>query len=89
MIARPAAGLVDRHFNQAPLCATFVGGRNRARESYGRAAGAWYAVRSTDRTLTMVISSLHVNFIGTDGQVHELYARPGHSWVDNDLTALA
>lgn len=66
-----------------------MGGRNRARESYGRAAGAWYAVRSTDRTLTMLISSLHANCIGTDGDVHELYIAPGHNWVDNDLTALA
>ena len=24
----------------------------------------------------MLISSVHVNFIGTDGHVHELYARP-------------
>ena len=34
-------------------------------------------------------SSVHVNFIGTDGHVHELYIRPGAGWVDNDLTALA
>jgi hypothetical protein len=34
-------------------------------------------------------SSVHVNFIGTDGRVHELYIRPGASWVDNDLTKLA
>jgi transposase len=32
-----------------------MGGRNRARESSGRAAGAWYAVRSTDRTLTITM----------------------------------
>jgi hypothetical protein len=34
-------------------------------------------------------SSQHVNFIGTDGDVHELYIVPGAGWVDNDLTALA
>ncbi len=34
-------------------------------------------------------ASVHVNFIGTDGHVHELYIAPGRSWVDNDLTALA
>jgi hypothetical protein len=32
---------------------------------------------------------VHVNFIGADDHVHELYIAPGHSWVDNDLTALA
>jgi hypothetical protein len=34
-------------------------------------------------------SSQHVNFIGVDGHVHELYIAPGAGWVDNDLTALA
>ena len=34
-------------------------------------------------------SSQHVNFIGVDDHVHELYAVPGAGWVDNDLTALA
>jgi hypothetical protein len=31
----------------------------------------------------------HVNFIGVDGDVHELYIAPGAGWVDNNLTALA
>jgi hypothetical protein len=34
-------------------------------------------------------SSQHVNFIGTDGHVHELYIHPGASWVNNDLTQLS
>jgi hypothetical protein len=34
-------------------------------------------------------NSQHVNFIGLDGHVHELYILPGADWVDNDLTALA
>ena len=35
-------------------------------------------------------SSQHVNFIGTDGHVHELYIRPGMTnWVNNDLTLLS
>jgi hypothetical protein len=35
-------------------------------------------------------NSQHVNFIGTDGDVHELYIVPGApGWVDNNLTALA
>ena len=34
-------------------------------------------------------SSQHVNFIGTDGHVHELYIHPGAGWVDNDLTAMS
>jgi hypothetical protein len=35
-------------------------------------------------------NSQHVNFIGTDGDVHELYIAPGAAgWVDNNLTALA
>ncbi|MDT5320870.1 MAG: hypothetical protein QOD88_3392, partial [Mycobacterium sp.] len=32
--------------------------------------------------------SKHVNFIGTDNHVHELYITAGAGWVDNDLTAL-
>ncbi len=35
-------------------------------------------------------SSQHVNFIGVDKHVHELYIAPGAAgWVDHDLTALA
>jgi hypothetical protein len=34
-------------------------------------------------------SSQHVNFIGTDGHVHELYIRPGANWVNNDLTQMS
>ncbi len=34
-------------------------------------------------------SSQHVNFMSIDGHVHELYFRPGSTWVDNDLTATA
>ena len=34
-------------------------------------------------------NSQHVNFIGLDGHVHELYILPGANWVDNDLTELA
>jgi hypothetical protein len=34
-------------------------------------------------------SSQHVNFIGTDGHVHELYIAPGTGWVHHDLTVLA
>jgi hypothetical protein len=34
-------------------------------------------------------SSQHVNFIGTDDHVHELYITPGAGWVDNDLTKMA
>jgi hypothetical protein len=36
--------------------------------------------------------SLHINFFGVDGHVHELYNHPGAAgagWVDNDLTTLA
>jgi Abnormal spindle-like microcephaly-assoc'd, ASPM-SPD-2-Hydin/Fungal fucose-specific lectin/Galactose oxidase, central domain len=32
--------------------------------------------------------SKHVNFIGTDNHVHELYFTASAGWVDNDLTAL-
>jgi hypothetical protein len=31
----------------------------------------------------------HVNFIGTDGHVHELYTHPGAQWVNNDLIKLS
>jgi hypothetical protein len=34
-------------------------------------------------------NSQHVNFIGLDGHVHELYIKPGAGWVDNDLTELS
>jgi hypothetical protein len=34
-------------------------------------------------------NSQHVNFVGTDGHVHELYIHPGANWVNNDLTALS
>jgi hypothetical protein len=35
-------------------------------------------------------NSQHVNFIGADGDVHELYIAPStNGWVDNNLTALA
>jgi hypothetical protein len=34
-------------------------------------------------------SSQHVNFVGADGHVHELYIAPGRNWMDNDLTAFA
>src|SRR6516225_5155238 len=34
-------------------------------------------------------NSQHVNFIGLDGHVHELYSWPCANWVDNDLTELA
>jgi hypothetical protein len=30
--------------------------------------------------------SQHVNFIDSNGHVHELYIHPGAGWVDNDLT---
>jgi hypothetical protein len=32
--------------------------------------------------------SQHVNFVGTDGHVRELYIAPGRNWVDNDLMTL-
>jgi hypothetical protein len=34
-------------------------------------------------------SSVHVNFIGADDHMHELYIAPGRNWADNDLTELA
>ena len=33
--------------------------------------------------------SQHVNFVGADNHVHELYIAPVRNWVDNDLTLLA
>jgi hypothetical protein len=47
--------------------------------------------RSAERTAAQrgQRHSQHVNYIGTDNHVHELYIAPGQSWVDNDLTALA
>jgi hypothetical protein len=35
------------------------------------------------------LSRQHVNFIASDGHVHELYNTPTTSWKDNDLTKLA
>jgi hypothetical protein len=34
-------------------------------------------------------SSQHVNFIGTDGDAHELYIHPGASWANNNLTQMS
>jgi hypothetical protein len=34
-------------------------------------------------------NSQHVNYIGTDKHVHELYVTAGAAWVDNDLTTEA
>ena len=34
-------------------------------------------------------NSQHVNFIGTDGHIHELYIHPGANWVNNDLSQFA
>jgi hypothetical protein len=31
----------------------------------------------------------HVNFIGTDNHVHELYIHPNAQWINNDLTVLS
>jgi hypothetical protein len=31
----------------------------------------------------------HVNFIGTDGHIHELFIRPGEKWIHNDLMQLS
>ena len=31
----------------------------------------------------------HVNFIGTDGHVHELYIKPKGQWINNDLVMLS
>jgi hypothetical protein len=31
----------------------------------------------------------HVNFIGTDGHVHELFIIPGEQWINNDLNQLS
>ncbi len=31
----------------------------------------------------------HVNFLGTDGHVHELYTHPNAQWINNDLTVLS
>lgn len=62
LIARPAAGLLDRHVQPAPLCATYMGGRKpRPGVVWSRPgawyAVAWYAVRSTDRTLAITMRS--------------------------------
>jgi hypothetical protein len=34
-------------------------------------------------------SSQHVNFIGVDDDLHELYITPSSGWMDNNLTQLA
>jgi hypothetical protein len=33
--------------------------------------------------------SQHVNFIGVDGHLHQLYHDRGHGWADIDLTNIA
>ena len=51
----------------------------RRRRAAGRLDGAGRLLGQSD-------SSQHVNYVGTDGHVHELYIHPGAGWVNNDLT---
>jgi Pro-kumamolisin, activation domain len=52
-------------------------------------AGAVPPIPSTDLDgYKLSNDSKHVNFIGTDNHVHELYFTAAAGWVDNDLTAL-
>jgi hypothetical protein len=65
-------------------------GRNWVDNDLTTLAGA--ATPATDSPLDGYFGSdgsQHVNYISTDGHIHELYIAPGRNWVDNDLTALA
>jgi Pro-kumamolisin, activation domain/Abnormal spindle-like microcephaly-assoc'd, ASPM-SPD-2-Hydin/Subtilase family len=79
----------------------FIGADTHVHELYITAGAGWVDIDLT--TLAGAVppipttaldgyrlsdDSKHVNFIGTDNHVHELYIHAGAGWVDNDLTAL-
>jgi photosystem II stability/assembly factor-like uncharacterized protein len=79
----------------------FIGTDNHVRELDITSGGSWAdndlttlasAVPPTPTTALdgyrLSDDSKHVNYIGTDNHVHELYFTAGSGWVDNDLTAL-
>ena len=79
----------------------FIGTDNHVHELYLTAGAGWVDIdltalaRAVPPTPTTALDgyplsddSKHVNFIGTDNHVHELYLTAGAGWVDNDLTAL-
>ena len=80
----------------------FIGTDNHLYELYITAGAGWVyndltaLARAVPPTATSALDgyrlsddSKHVNFIGTDNHVHELYITGGGRWVDNDLTTLA
>ena len=79
----------------------FIDHDNHVHELYLTAGAGWVyndltaLARAVPPTPTTALDgyplsddSKHVNFIGTDNHVHELYFTAGAGWVDNDLTAL-
>ena len=61
---------------------TFVsidGGSNQAPAAPALGGSPLHGYFGTD-------TSQHVNYVATDGHLHELYANPGSFWYDNDLT---
>jgi hypothetical protein len=80
----------------------FIGSDGHLHEMYARSGGGWGnndltamsggGVLPASGSLSSYWGSdgrQRVNFIGSDGHVHELYSRPGGGWLDNDLTNVA
>jgi hypothetical protein len=81
----------------------YIGIDGHIHERFHRAEGNWIhddlSVLAGSSILPAANSALdayadldggqHVNFIGTDGHVHELYIAQGGHWIDNDLNQLS
>ena len=97
----PASALDGYRLSDDSQHVFFIGTDNHVHELYIVAGAAWVDIDLTTLagavppTPTTAIDgyrlsndSKHVNYIGTDNHVHELYFTAGAGWVDNDLTAL-
>jgi hypothetical protein len=96
----PLDGYVD---NDGGQHVNFIGTDGHIHELYIKPKGQWISndliMLSGNGVAPSRTSSLygymaqdngqHVNFIGTDGHVHELYNLHSKQWINNDLTQLA
>jgi hypothetical protein len=100
----PAPGsALDGYWGDGSQHVNFIGNNGHVYELYHPAEGNWLmndlTVLAGSHVNAMAGSKLvgysrtggdqHVNYIGTDGHVHELYITPNGKWVDNDLIALS
>ena len=97
------AGDIDERFHRTEQHINYIGIDGHIHERFHRAEGNWIhndlSVLAGSRFLPAADSALdayadfdggqHVNFIGTDGHVHELYIAQGGHWIDSDLNQLS